>query len=60
MQAVERYAKARGFRALSLKTAQANLAALDLFLRNGFAITERAELYYFGGQPACRLVKTLG
>ncbi len=59
MLAAERYARARAFRALSLTTAQANLAALDLFLRLGFTITERQARYYFGGQPACRLVKPL-
>jgi ribosomal protein S18 acetylase RimI-like enzyme len=59
MQAAERYARARGFRTLSLTTAQANLAALDLFLRAGFEITERHAKYYAGDQPACRLAKRL-
>lgn len=59
MQAAEHYARDRAFRILSLTTAQANLAALDLFLRLGFEITERHERYYAGGQPACRLAKRL-
>jgi ribosomal protein S18 acetylase RimI-like enzyme len=59
MRAAERLARQRGFAALALSTAQANLAALDLFLRLGFVITERAGRYYFGGQPACQLVKRL-
>lgn len=59
LHAAERYARARAYRLLSLTTAQANLAALELFLRSGFAITERHASYYFGRQPACRLAKRL-
>jgi len=60
MRAAEQRARTGGFRVLSLKTAQANVAALDLFLRLGFTITERAGLFYFGRQPACQLLKRLG
>lgn len=59
MLAAERDAHARGVRSLSLVTAHANLAALDLFLRCGFAITRRVALRYARGQDACRLVKSL-
>jgi ribosomal protein S18 acetylase RimI-like enzyme len=57
LQAAEQYAKSHGFGRLSLCTAQANLAALDLFLRAGFVITDRTAIRYFGGQPACKLEK---
>jgi ribosomal protein S18 acetylase RimI-like enzyme len=44
---------------LSLHTAQANLAALSLFLRCGFSITERNASGYSKPQPTCRLEKPL-
>jgi ribosomal protein S18 acetylase RimI-like enzyme len=60
MQAVEQYARAHDLRSITLNTAQANLAALDLFLRAGFVITDRSAVRYWRGQPACKLEKRLG
>jgi ribosomal protein S18 acetylase RimI-like enzyme len=60
MQAAERYAKSHAISRITLCTAQANLAALDLFLRRGFNITGRTAVYYWRGQPACWLEKRLG
>jgi ribosomal protein S18 acetylase RimI-like enzyme len=60
MQAAERYAKSHGIGRITLCTAQANLAALDLFLRRGFSITSRTAVYYWRGQPACMLEKPIG
>jgi ribosomal protein S18 acetylase RimI-like enzyme len=57
MQAAEHYARSHGIDRIALCTAQANLAALDLFLRRGFTITGRAAAYYWRGQPACTLEK---
>jgi ribosomal protein S18 acetylase RimI-like enzyme len=59
MRAAERHAVVRGSSRITLTTAQANLAALDLFLRCGFSITERRLVRYWRGQPACRLEKNL-
>jgi ribosomal protein S18 acetylase RimI-like enzyme len=58
MQAAEHHAQAHGFTRITLSTAQANLGALDLFLRCGFIITRR-NTRYFGNQPACHLEKRL-
>jgi ribosomal protein S18 acetylase RimI-like enzyme len=55
----ERKAKAAGATELRLVTAEANLAALDLFLRSGFAIHSRLERYYERGQNAVGMRKTL-
>ena len=60
MQAAEQYARSHAIGRLSLCTAQANLAALDLFLRAGFVITDRTAVRYWGGQPACKLEKRVG
>jgi ribosomal protein S18 acetylase RimI-like enzyme len=59
MQEAERSARRRGAERLSLHTAQANLAALSLFLRCGFVITERSASGYSRPQPTCRLEKPL-
>jgi [ribosomal protein S18]-alanine N-acetyltransferase len=59
MQAAEHYARSHGISRIGLCTAQANLAALDLFLRRGFVITGRTTAYYWRGQPACWLEKRL-
>lgn len=58
MQAAEHHAQAHGFTHITLSTAQANVAALDLFLRCGFTITTR-NTRYFGNQPACTLEKRM-
>lgn len=59
MQTAEREARARGAQRLTLCTADANLAALDLFLRCGFQITRRRPSYYARRQTACELEKKL-
>jgi ribosomal-protein-alanine N-acetyltransferase len=59
MQAAEGHARARGARRLALFTADANLAALDLFLRRGFRIVGRRPGFYSGRQAACELEKAL-
>lgn len=59
MAVAETYAGARGARRLSLQTADANLAALDLFLRRGFRIVRRIRGFYARGQDACLLAKDL-
>ena len=58
MQAAEHHAKAHDFTRITLSTAQANLAALDLFLRSGFTITTR-DTRYWRNQPACKLEKRI-
>jgi len=59
MQAAEQHARAQGARQISLCTADANLAALDLFLRRGFQIVRRKPGFYSRRQDACELEKTL-
>jgi ribosomal-protein-alanine N-acetyltransferase len=58
MHVAERHAFAGGVRRLTLFTADANLAALDLFLRRGFRIIARKPGFYARGQDACQLEKT--
>jgi ribosomal protein S18 acetylase RimI-like enzyme len=60
MKAAEGHAKAHAFSRITLCTAQANLAALDLFLRAGFVIIDRTKIRYWRGQPACQLEKRVG
>jgi ribosomal protein S18 acetylase RimI-like enzyme len=57
MKAAESYAAAHAIKRITLSTAQANVAALDLFLRAGFVIIDRTAVRYWRGQPACRLEK---
>jgi ribosomal-protein-alanine N-acetyltransferase len=59
MQVAEGEARAHGARLLSLCTADANLAALDLFLRRGFRIVRRKPGFYSRRQDACELEKVL-
>jgi len=59
MRAVEQRARARGVRRIELHTAQANLAAIDLFQKLGFRIEKRVERFYARGQNACLMVKGL-
>lgn len=46
-----------GYKALVAHTADANLAALALFLRCGFRIQRRLNRYYLNMYDACELVK---
>ena len=55
--AAEAEARRRGATELGLVTAEANLGALDLFLKAGFRIEERLPGYYRRGQNAVRLRK---
>jgi ribosomal protein S18 acetylase RimI-like enzyme len=59
MLAFEQLARGRGARRLELCTADCNLAALDLFYRQGFRLVRRRERFYERGQAACILVKDL-
>lgn len=59
MIAAERLARADGANELRLCTAEANLAALDLFLKCGFSIQRRPDRRYPRGQPLCALHKHL-
>jgi [ribosomal protein S18]-alanine N-acetyltransferase len=59
LQTAEESARRLGASQLSLFTADANLAALDLFLRRGFRIVARRRGFYSRHQDACRLVKRL-
>ena len=59
LAAAERAAKKRHAKELRLVTAEANVAALDLFLRSGFSIGERLERYYPRGQNAVSMRKRL-
>jgi ribosomal protein S18 acetylase RimI-like enzyme len=44
---------------LRLVTAEANVAALDAFLRAGFVIAERHERFYPRGQNAVSMKRSL-
>jgi ribosomal protein S18 acetylase RimI-like enzyme len=57
--AAERAAGARGATLLHLTTAQANVEAVALFLKHGFAIERRHRRFYRRGQDACTMVKDL-
>lgn len=59
MQAAELHARTSGVKALTLFTADSNLAALDLFLRRGFRIVRRKPGFYSRHQDACELAKAL-
>jgi len=59
MAAAERIAREAGSRRLSLTTAQANVEALELFMKRGFRIERRLPRFYGRGQDACVLVRAL-
>jgi ribosomal protein S18 acetylase RimI-like enzyme len=59
MQVAERVARQAGCRILTLTTAQANVEALELFLKCGFRIERRLARYYAAGQDACVLTRRL-
>ncbi len=54
-----RVARRTGVRRLRLTTAQANVEALELFLKCGFAIERRVPRHYARGQDACVLGRAL-
>ncbi len=55
----ETEARHQGARVLTLATAEANVAALDLFIKNGYRITGRKPRYYGRGQNAVAMSKRL-
>jgi ribosomal protein S18 acetylase RimI-like enzyme len=59
LASAEAEARALGARELTLCTGEANVEALQLFLRAGFRITGRLSRYYKRGQNACELRKSL-
>jgi ribosomal-protein-alanine N-acetyltransferase len=59
MAEAARLARAAGAARLRLTTAQANVEALELFLKCGFAIERRVPRYYARGQDACVLARAL-
>jgi ribosomal protein S18 acetylase RimI-like enzyme len=59
MQVAERHAREQHAGELTLWTADANLAALDLFLGRGFRIVRRKAGFYSRRQNACQLEKAL-
>jgi ribosomal protein S18 acetylase RimI-like enzyme len=56
---VEKTARRSGARSLSLHTADANLAALELFRLRGFVLERRILRYYLGVFDAWELTKAL-
>ncbi len=48
-----------GARRMTLATADANVAALDLFLRSDYRIARRLQRYYSRGQDAVEMEKRL-
>jgi len=59
MRAAERHARHSGARVLGLCTAEANVAALDLFHKCGLGIVRRLPRFYSRGQNACWLEKKI-
>jgi ribosomal protein S18 acetylase RimI-like enzyme len=59
LQRMEAEVRRRGVRRLRLVTADANLAALDLFLKAGFRIAEHLAYFYPRKQDAVVLEKRL-
>ena len=59
LAAAEKLAVARGARVMTLHTAQANVAAFELFARSGYRITRRIPRFYRGVFGACEMAKRL-
>ena len=59
MAEAARLARGSGAARLRLTTAQANVEALELFLKCGFSIERRIPRYYARGQDACVLTRAL-
>lgn len=55
----ERVAAAHGARKLTLHTAQANVAAFELFAKNGYRVERRLRRYYRNVFDACWMTKRL-
>ena len=59
LRAAETLARNRGAGELGLATADSNLAALELFIRNGYLRRRRRLRYYARGQHAIEMYKRL-
>jgi len=59
LRTAERYARERGAVEMELTTADSNLAASELFLRNGYRRRARHARYYARGQHAIEMFKRL-
>jgi ribosomal-protein-alanine N-acetyltransferase len=59
LRAAEHHAMARGARVMLLETGEANLAAIDLFVRSGYQRDGRVARYYRTGYDALRFRKAL-
>jgi ribosomal-protein-alanine N-acetyltransferase len=59
LRAVEIAARGAGASSLSLHTAEANLAAFELFYKQGYRLERRLPRYYVGVYDACELRKRL-
>jgi len=57
---VELAAVRAGLEEIKLHTAQANVSALDLFLKSGFRVVRRMPRFYRGMYDACALSKQVG
>jgi len=57
---VERVLSLAGFSEITMHTAQANLSALELFLKHGFRVERRLPRFYRGVFDACALRKRIG
>lgn len=57
---VERVLSLAGFSEITIHTAQANLSALELFLKRGFRVERRLPRFYRGVFDACALRKRIG
>jgi ribosomal protein S18 acetylase RimI-like enzyme len=59
LRAVERYAASRGARSMRLETGEANLVAIEMFVRAGYIRDGRIPRYYRTGYDALTYRKTL-
>ena len=59
LRAAERLAQELGAAAMGLETGEANLAALDMFIRAGYRIEGRIPRYYRSGYDALTLRRNL-
>ncbi|MFZ5889714.1 MAG: GNAT family N-acetyltransferase [Myxococcota bacterium] len=57
IERAESAARVRGSPGLSLHTADANVAAIDLFRKRGFYVVRRLSRYYQGVYDACEMRK---
>lgn len=58
LKAAEIRARAGGATGVVLHTAEANLAAFELFVKNGFRVRRHLKRYYVGVFDACEMIKS--